>query len=145
MTFTANYWKSDELSPEALRGMLDRNNMRIFDMILHESDTIEYNEDENKIVMTYDCDKFGIELMGMNEVFKDLVNDELKHSSMYTPAFIYDQLLKGIKRRMGDSLTSMGRSTANDFIWKVIQYIGAERHYSGGVSDDVWERIHNNE
>jgi len=145
MTYIANYWKSDVLSPEQLRGVLDRNNLQIFEMILRESGDIEYNETENKITLSYDCDKYGIELMGRNEIFRDIVNDKITKSSMYTPAFIYDQLLKGIQRRVGDTLISMGRSITNDFIYKVIQYIGAERHYTGGISDDVWERIHNNE
>ena len=140
--YVANYWKTDQISPEVLREMFQSHLERIISVAIHCSNYAKYNEETNSIELGYDCEKFDIDIP-KDEIVTDIVNDEYDSRVNATENFIYSQLLNSIETNLTSQTESSAKGLTQDMIWRICQYIGANSGDRYRWSDsDIWERIH---
>tara|TARA_R100001530_G_C4302937_1_gene150990 strand:+ start:547 stop:984 length:438 start_codon:yes stop_codon:yes gene_type:complete len=140
--YIANYWKTDQISPEVLSEMFTINLNRIISLAIHCSNYAKYNEETNSIELGYDCEKFGIDIP-KDEQSNDIVNDEWLTLFNTSESFIYSQLLHSIEKKLHSQTDGSAKGLASEMIFRICQYIGASSGDRYRWNDsDIWEKIH---
>tara|TARA_R100000742_G_C4229088_1_gene51068 strand:+ start:176 stop:631 length:456 start_codon:yes stop_codon:yes gene_type:complete len=147
--FTAQYWKSDEVSPSEFKDNIYRNFVSAIQNAFTRNDGIRFDAERNCIDISFDCDKLNINLRDEEkEMFVDIFNDEYTiDGKVYATSFIYHQFLNSIIDVSRDDINSLSRNVTSDIIWRIARYIGAgDKLYNtntNSTDDSVWEVIHN--